>query len=600
MANPITWRNLNDASDYNTAARLFDSAGNNLQGAFSGLQNLLSAHQQLQAKNLDTERTNATNDFLNKVGSMSIDELQQARASGGIESLRKAYGVMLDQDKTNNNAMQSLLTGKRNDVIAEQGYADNQALRLDRPHIAAFTQAQTMGDVAGMEAAIKSMTTDNQVKFLLQMNEFMDGKLGADANKAIFNRDYAGAQQYLTALQNQGIDTTPYLDRIKGQQKEDSYTSLFNNVSTIPNQVQDMLKQEATSYAGYAESLGIPVNKDGSVDLSQVTDPAVLEKLGKYVQSPRDSNYASIKNSFNQKLAQHFKQFGYDPALANQMNLMIEQGLSAPSLPTQEQARLAAEDSREFADLRARGNFFLQKGDTYQPDPDGLSKITEMINKAPEGSQLADMDGSERKDLVTQVSKAMTSGIEIQGKKVPIPYELAQLALTAVQDKNFGMLRDGGNIEFSEVIKSVMDSSELGQQYKDYLEAHKHKEQRYSDTVKGYNLGDPGQRIRELSRIHNKLDELKQPKTPKAPAKDAEDTEAALKLLQDAASSSEQPSGKKPWWFRGNLEQYDAIALELEKQKQAEARMKKLEQDLKDKMYAQKEKNRKWKNYVNN
>ncbi|HEY7823560.1 MAG TPA: hypothetical protein VIG24_12020 [Acidimicrobiia bacterium] len=98
MSRPITFRNIN-APDFRQAGSLMQGARDSLNQGVDTFSKLIQQRQGLQAQNLENEKANNTADFRDWMGSMSVDELTEARASGAFDARRDSLGHMVNREE---------------------------------------------------------------------------------------------------------------------------------------------------------------------------------------------------------------------------------------------------------------------------------------------------------------------------------------------------------------------------------------------------------------------------------------------------------------------------------------------------------------------
>ncbi len=127
----ITWRNVN-APDFGGASKILDKGAERMSSAFTGLQDIVTQHQNTQAANWDNTKTNNTNDVLASImGAKTMDDYNSLQSGLSGDALRGQYGAQIDLMKvlqandTRDNAI-------RTDVQEGQEFTVNQNQFADR------------------------------------------------------------------------------------------------------------------------------------------------------------------------------------------------------------------------------------------------------------------------------------------------------------------------------------------------------------------------------------------------------------------------------------------------------------------------------------
>jgi hypothetical protein len=147
MANgPITWKTVNDNTDYRGIAALSQAGAKNIQGAFDTFGGIVKDRN----KRVVDSNTDA---FTDKLNSMSMEQLAAGREDGSIDKLRASYGTMIDQDGTRNLG-RDMLTGLRTEANATSAYNTQVAVDAAKPFMQSIGAQINAGDYAGAEQSI--------------------------------------------------------------------------------------------------------------------------------------------------------------------------------------------------------------------------------------------------------------------------------------------------------------------------------------------------------------------------------------------------------------------------------------------------------------
>ena len=219
---PITWKTVNDNTDYRGIAALSQSGVDNIQGAFDTFGGIVKDRN----KRVVDSNTDA---FTDKLNSMSMEQLAAGREDGSIDKLRASYGSMIDQDGTRNLGRE-MLTGLRTEANATTAYDQNIAKEAAAPLYQNFMGMTNANDFAG---AAKDLEANKDV--YIASGDF--GQMTAALKSAEVAETDA---KYKTMLRARGEE-----DRAN----EEGYSAMLASP-----EYKDMTQSEARNYANSAEA----------------------------------------------------------------------------------------------------------------------------------------------------------------------------------------------------------------------------------------------------------------------------------------------------------------------------------------------------------
>jgi hypothetical protein len=127
----ITWRNVS-APDFTGASKMMDKGADRLSASLTGLQDIITKHQETQAANWDNAKTNNTNDVLASImGAKSMEDYNALQSGLTKDALRGQYGAQIDLMKVL-QANDSRDNDIRTDIKEGQDFTINQNTYNDR------------------------------------------------------------------------------------------------------------------------------------------------------------------------------------------------------------------------------------------------------------------------------------------------------------------------------------------------------------------------------------------------------------------------------------------------------------------------------------
>lgn len=210
MGQPIRWDNVGGAN-LSEASRPLESAQRSFLGAFDTVGNALQQRQQIDTANVQNNKVNNTNAFLDAVSKYQTPEdLHAAQAQGGaLDQLRQGFGTQVDATAIR-GAADARVVALQQQAQAEQAYKHMMTDERVAPLADKFKQAALTGDKAGMDAA---------------QNEY--SKLGG--------RDLAGLVSYADQRNQQvvqrGRDTTTFDNTVRKSNDEHGMVSTQKRVA---------------------------------------------------------------------------------------------------------------------------------------------------------------------------------------------------------------------------------------------------------------------------------------------------------------------------------------------------------------------------------
>jgi hypothetical protein len=163
MSQPITWRNVQNRDDRG-AARLMDSAGQNLNAGIESLRGALTNQQNIQEGNRDNRRTYNDDQFKNALSAFSSpEELAAAEASGQLESLRSFSNM--DQSLVRDGVddrRNELQTEQTNQYNYDQSVYAQQAAPLEQEYLAMLAEGDTSGAEIFLNENSEAFTNSGQ------------------------------------------------------------------------------------------------------------------------------------------------------------------------------------------------------------------------------------------------------------------------------------------------------------------------------------------------------------------------------------------------------------------------------------------------------
>lgn len=464
MASPITWRNVNSNFDVRGAAKLMDSAGANINSAFSGLGNILKNAQGIQDTNRQTQIDTATNEFLNKLQGMSPEELQAARQDGTIAAMRDSYGATgLDRDKTNAAAVSNLLSGLQKNAVANQQYLDQQAEIGARGDIANFYDRLYAEDAQGALAAAQNVPAQFRSKLMGELDKFQDEQgqvsLANQGAAALASRDLAGIDQAIEAGKASGRDVSGLIAQRRQIQQGLAKDNIISTVKGLGGQLQQGLKDNQQKALTLAQELGIPV-KNGSVDYSGTNDVDAIKQHQAALQAMQAPNLGRlIEQNVNPLLQQYNSDFGFD-GTGNEVAL-LQQSIKQPGeISDYDRQIITQGKNQQLQDLKVGGNMYAQDDHQVLNGANAFDVLQDVVNSSPSyKNDDGKVDADAARTAARELSDFVTDGIQIGNEKIKVPVGIVKLALAESRSSLVGNALE-------DRVRDLMEKNGVAEQYK--------------------------------------------------------------------------------------------------------------------------------------
>lgn len=466
MANPITWRNVNQTASAGAAGSLFRGGQQSLTDGFGALQGVLDQARQTQQANHETRRANNTDTFMDRLYSYdSADDLAAAREAGELQALRQQLGPNIDR-------------GAVREALFNQG--DNLRNRdTNRANFADFT---TRRDQRGVVDQIQTLAAQGDLRgaraLMAQHPDLLDrGELATEVRDAGFAQE---DQQFQREGNQRGWISTR-LAQASNARSAESHNAAMSaanalkagnaGVSRLLMAIDGAEDQYHSTTLQVAKDMGLPI-ANGKPDVNNFDEgqrkayDAAVREAG--VELPNGSQY------MNQYIDQLRKtgQFDEDQlsAFREDFNRARNEGNTLSSYDAGVVERRLAEVDRVYDDM-AKDNMFYTDSLSVNP-----MDVVEEVSEELENYDFFGFDGPQRNLLVDEAKTLAQQGIKIGDES----YKLTgREIMYFLQQAKGDVLRDGSDIR--EVIRDELSNPDVFQQF---VESRNLAGQRRAERVK--------------------------------------------------------------------------------------------------------------------
>lgn len=404
MSAPITWKNINDPAATASSVGNRSNALNQSQSAFEAMSRSLGAaltHQQgIRQHNRDNEIGNNTQDFRNLLSQFqSPEQLEAAREQGVFQNFLDDRGRMIDQSVANQGAVDSRLSGLRQQQLADREYADSQQRFNTRDLRNELDTFIAKDDVVGAQALFDEQGSNlpNPAAVQQQITQLERNLLEQGRKDLVWNRSEEERQRNL-----------------------DVNTLLNNRVREFREQgiVQD------ERWQADATALNIPFNEETGEFDYQSASPEAIEEMAR---NHADGRYTTQTDTqARNALAAELRTQYPDMAEADIQERVTEFSLGIHNqLGPQDQAFIGGqlERVREIHDIDRN---VWNATDERPPLEQGQSLVSKWFEED------SGLTNPQRDEAVGMVAELIGEGIDIfeNGEPIPIPFGVLDLALS--------------------------------------------------------------------------------------------------------------------------------------------------------------------------
>lgn len=413
MAGPITWRNVGTTVNGGGSASLLGGAQRSLDSGFETLNKALERRQETQAKNFDTRQNNMSADYLDRIAQAgSVDELNALRDSEELARLRSGLvGSTRDQIR---GAIDKQETNLMAQTGARQQFGDAQWMRNNQDKLAAIEAQAINGDLSGAVSAAEALGIPDAVNVIRGVrdsyNTSADQKIQGDQNARGWNQDARAGELHGTRMTDwqRGQDTIARNEAINR-----------TLVDAAQNSPEGTTLDRQQLIAGLQQRF-----PDAPMSTwTDLRDNWDLATEGRYGLSASDSTAISQEET----------------ALASRYGMNVNPFA---------QAAQASEDG-------------------------GFGLAQRVIDKHSQEGGYFDIEGNEdvSRKARNKIMEVVSQGIDVDGRKVPVPEAAIDLALS-----NSGDAWTEFDHKFDEALKDILEGEQFKgamtnyAQYQDELE----------------------------------------------------------------------------------------------------------------------------------
>lgn len=483
---PVTWRNVgsNYASAGNTAGRLLDSAGEDFKSATDSVQGMMDGY----TNRVTDDNTRAFMEQIQKY--QTPEELAAAQESGAISNMRQEFGRLIDTDKTDANAIDSLVTNLQQRQTQQYQYDEtvrNQEMTpVMQGYLSDINSLSPDMSLSERAAAIEDM----------QGRIFEDEKLDTRAqNQLLKQTNSISSQQDERFITRQNYFNTEE-DRRK-QEKAREIESAYLTERLNEQAAYDSRQKEYTTKA--ADILDLPVTDLNSPEKVQERLNQLPDDQYNQYQELLDTQLADTDPRKNEGVVKRGTYKSLIPLVgstdaAQRVQTLDEQafGLEAPTARGREkELKIKQEYEQEI------GQNSYYKDDQLGQSP--AEKAATLSEQLSQDEQFKEQWWDNRDEAYRFINQATAGQYAINGKDpVPIPLEYVKAALFQMEP---GFINDRSA---TEAIEEVLGDVDLSKELSAYETAKKNKDVRMKriqmETMGGLPGGDYQNIARGLPR----------------------------------------------------------------------------------------------------
>lgn len=446
MAEPITWRNIN--SQPTAAAQLFAGADRSFEKASDIFSGLLDKNTERERRNQQTIRDNNTQAYLDQLSQYRTpEELQAAIDTGAVDQLRLQYGRNIDRNLAR-GAAESQLTNLRQAITAKNTYDDAATDRAQRGDVDQIKQLIARGDFVGAEKRLGEVDLRNEAS----LYEALTSGKNAVEDRG-FTRDQRNQTRTQWGRENEAYNTQQGVNAATNQ-------ALADHQATLAKQESD--------YLALADKYQIPRDKQGNLDFASAP-PGAIQAFSSAVSGlglDKVESDTEVLRKMQLQVGQNFP--NASPELLDKARATVAGRLSSyDELAPTDQAEVALQVNNAKQALEMDSNPYYKEQD-FNPAEGANTVVSQMMKNNPDFVDLFD-DQSTRADIVQKFTKALTDGVLIEGKRIPVTPAILESAAMGYGYNWF----EFNDKDIGDVIEDYVTNSGVDKQYENFTEFKK-------------------------------------------------------------------------------------------------------------------------------
>lgn len=486
MANPITWKNVNNpaASASSAAARsgAVDSARSAFEGMSQSFTNAVKRQQGIRADNRENTIENNTQDFKDLLSQFgSPEEIEAARSKGVFQQAIDEGGRMIDRDVASQASVDNRVTGLRQAANQEYQYNQTQTKRAEDPVVGRFNERlaslDTTGGIDGIKEGLDNYRSG--VRGAVEAGELRE----ATAAKLI----QQGDQRYNT-LAGRVDDSTVRSNRAEDRLIREEDREAAAERQAVADERADRRWEETVKGWEQADAERL----ENEADTAE--EEAFLKDRDQLIRSTV-TDFDRVNGSVRRVTDQFMAALPEDTSVqerAEARNLMQQRLTQRLEVPQRDIDRVLTPR------LTAVDEEFNQSNNIFKAS-EGMD-ITEAVRSIEDRFMQEDEDGNVElfgmdKPKVRQKARAdmlqvMTEGVMVNGQKVAVPQMALEAALEGVRDGNewYSTVSD-----LKDEVKQVIETDWFAGQLDNYSQATAKKQElrtEFNEYILRDSLGD--------------------------------------------------------------------------------------------------------------
>lgn len=470
MAGPITWRNLQAPTD-GGAGRILQGAAYNLNQGFNNLGDLLKERSQIQDANIETQRSNNTNAFLDQLSQYRTpEELQTAISTGAVDQLRQQFGRNIDAGQVRGAADQRLASLQQQ-TVANNAFQDDATQRQQRPIADQAGQLIAQGKFSDAQALLNQHELLNESKLWGEMTG--EERARAGEQRAV-NQDSRAQQSHGLNMANGQVALQSNRLRLEDLKNTQQANEIGRDALRGYHEQMDHIRSGINTVA---KEQGFEIDRQGNV----VTEGKSEGDLLNLKASLREAGVPDMPSptQYLEKVGLQMLQSGASPDVIRSVLGSVESSIGANALAQRDKEYISQEvqavgnqyDQRlqitkaEMEKLEKNNSLLKMDGDPYE----AAAKIQSAVKKAAKAP-------AEQEELGREIEAVMREGIKIDGVYHEVPHSMVLAALSRAGNTEEGWLTDTKYKTFKDVLKDMATDESFVAQWEGFTKYSQLKE----------------------------------------------------------------------------------------------------------------------------
>lgn len=461
MASPITWQNVNGPSLADASAPML-AAQRSFDNAFGRVREELDRRQLTEDKNYEVGKENNTQEFISELSKFKTpEELQAAQDSGQFDTMRSRFGAQVNRSAI--NQAQELRPGLLQERVTRGNqFTDAQQEREFRPTADLLNQAIVSGDsftfnkLMGDNPNMRDKAKFEQAFSAANSKRTQESRATQTFNNAQTTFDNQQAMAPVAMEQARAnLASTKAQTAVRNAEAQDKAGQSVgsNIVRAAQSNFVGRQNNRINSFMEIGNALGLPVDPAGLPDLKALDEQQFKDFQNAVKTGGFDVPVANATVALN-KAREAAIAAGLNPKQQLEAEDQLRKLIVSPPLSPEDAKKQEEAESDFDAKIKERraSNVYISTPKEILADKEAVySTLTTKVKDSPGTIQ----------NLVNEARELMEVGIDIKGKKVPIPPKLLKSFMAQTLEADEFMF--GVNESISDTIpllRKFMDSDE--------------------------------------------------------------------------------------------------------------------------------------------